>query len=1147
MDFSANTIVEVINKTNAYLINACSVQSAEATNATKNLLKTKEEQKECERKIDNECRMKVDALAKKAKELIDADENYVKELNSLNEKLKSVDKKYAKIERKLSFAGITDEQKKDIIISANGDENVDERIVEKIYLFFKNNSHRYIAKPISPIVIASKKRKRLYEKLASCLMAIEPFVQKNKKYYIDRRDEDVKTAKDDAAQQALNLHKRFSIKLNKMLQESQADNAFLLDESQKVLKETFDESFYALYKSVRERTKKCFEQINEDDAFNNDIYVGDIAWGLDERLLDNPIGENFVKNNKQLFEDGVAFLPWTMRLSDCQSVFISHETSADKEDAIAWMNQFIYSFIRQLPVNGIELTIFDADCRGNSIFPFLNLPALMPEMFSKKIFTSYEDISSRIQELNQYVDSVIQQKLSNKYKDVFEYNAATPENPLPIKLVCAFDFPKSMDDRTCETLLSIIKNANRCGIFIAICYNPSEQNNNYGGMMPLVQAIKEQSLCLSQSRGLLRLEKSGLAVLPVELPKQAVIDKFCFDYECVAKKKLTRGIPFISVVKEGEMFAKKSAEGISLPVGKGDGSATQFIEFGKRSSQHAIITGATGSGKSTLLHTLIMSSLINYSPDELNLYLMDFKSGTEFKIYESVPVPHIKLLALDALQEFGESILMELVEEQNRRSQLFKDSGEHTNLKSYVTATGRSMPRILVIMDEFQILFNDNANRKVAMHCAELANKIVTEGRAFGIHLVMATQTLRSIREKTALSNSTIEQMRIRVGLKCGEEDANYIFGDTNARDALMKMKGAIGTAVYNPEFTEASNCGFRVAYCSESEQKSLLTTIANACKDKYATDIKVFEGKRVPQFPLPLIDEYEHNETTELALEIGEPIRIDTPVKISFNKKKNNNVLVVGSDANLMSQTISSIVLGTAFTPNTKTYFMDGNAFFDEPIDPYVEQLSKIKPDIKIITTRKDCLLCIEDLHDEFKKRRKSVSNSTEKHVVVINGLQYIDIISSMLKGDYINRDDYIEADFSASTESNDTFNFDFDYSSNSVDYSAAIKELIEMGYAYGIYFVIACNEYQTAREVLHYGANIMNKLSNRIVFAISDKDSDELIDGVQVSGMNNVTAVYTDGIKRTMQFKPYGLPDINNICGGKYASKFTSDTEGN
>lgn len=1132
MDFKINSVIDIINRTNAYLKNACLVQSSETSNATKSLLKLKEEQKQAEKRIDVECERRVNAYDQNAKELINADKNFVEQLRELNEKLKSVDKKYAKYESRVNFAGITEESRKQLLLLIDGGGNFDENMVEKIYLFFKNNSYRYISKPISPVIIASKKRKLLYEQLASCLLIVDSFVEDNKKYYIECRDEYVKSAKEDAAQQVFNLRKRFDIKLNIMLQESQKDNAFLLEESQKTLSATFNEEFYASYKSIIGRVKQYLNEINNEETFTDEIYVGDIAWQLDDSIINNPIGKNFIKNNSQIFEDGVAFLPWTMKLSNCQSIFVTPAASSDKEKAICWVNQFLYSFIRQLPVNGIELTIFDPDRRGNSIFPFLNFPTLMPEMFSKKIFTTIEDINSRVQELNQYVDSVIQQKLSNKYKDVFEYNEATPENPLPIKVVCIFDFPKFFENRAYETLLSIIKNAARCGIFVAICYNPGEQKNNCGDIVSIIQSIKNESICLIQSNDLLRLEKSGLAVLPIELPKQSIIDEFCISYERASKKKLSKGIPFISIVKEGDFFNKKSAECISLPVGKGDGSAIQFIEFGKRSSQHAIITGATGSGKSTLLHTLIMSALINYSPDELNLYLMDFKSGTEFKVYETIPVPHIKLLALDALQEFGESILMELVEEQNRRSQLFKDGGEHTNLKSYVLATGQSMPRILVIMDEFQILFNESANRKVAMHCAELANKIVTEGRAFGIHLVMATQTLRSIREKTALSNSTIEQMRIRVGLKCGEEDANYIFGDSNARDALMKMKGAIGTAVYNPEFTEAGNSGFRVAYCNENEQKSLLTTIRTVCEGKFTANIKVFEGKRVPQFPLSLIDTYRKNDTSEIALEIGEPIRIDTPVKILFNKKKNNNLLVVGSNTNLMSQIIFNIVLGASLTANTNTYFMDGNSFFDEPIDQHIEQVCNLQDSIKTITTRKDCLLCIEELYDEFKKRRKNISSSNVRHIVVINGLQYIDILLMILKGDYIRRDDYIETTFSAFSKVDDG-GLDFDYNDNMemIEYSSALKELIELGYAYGIYFVIACNEYQTVREVLHYGAGLMNKLTNRIAFAISDKDSDELIEGVQVSGMNDVTAVYTDGIKRTMQFKPYSIPKVSDI----------------
>ena len=55
--------------------------------------------------------------------------------------------------------------------------------------------------------------------------------------------------------------------------------------------------------------------------------------------------------------------------------------------------------------------------------------------------------------------------------------------------------------------------------------------------------------------------------------------------------------------------------------------------LGKGTSQHVLIAGKTGSGKSTLLHALITNAALRYSPDEVELYLIDFKKGVEFKIY----------------------------------------------------------------------------------------------------------------------------------------------------------------------------------------------------------------------------------------------------------------------------------------------------------------------------------------------------------------------------------------------------------------------------------------------------------------------------------------------------------------------------------
>ena len=57
-------------------------------------------------------------------------------------------------------------------------------------------------------------------------------------------------------------------------------------------------------------------------------------------------------------------------------------------------------------------------------------------------------------------------------------------------------------------------------------------------------------------------------------------------------------------------------------------------------AQHNIaIAGKTGSGKSNTIHIIILN-IIKYPPSELELYLIDFKKGVEFKIYATHKIPH---------------------------------------------------------------------------------------------------------------------------------------------------------------------------------------------------------------------------------------------------------------------------------------------------------------------------------------------------------------------------------------------------------------------------------------------------------------------------------------------------------------------------
>ena len=120
-------------------------------------------------------------------------------------------------------------------------------------------------------------------------------------------------------------------------------------------------------------------------------------------------------------------------------------------------------------------------------------------------------------------------------------------------------------------------------------------------------------------------------------------------------------VPFESIAPpEDEIWTGDSRGGIAVPLGRAGATAFQFLTLGKGTSQHALIAGKTGSGKSTLLHVLITQLALRYSPDEVELYLIDFKKGVEFKTYASHQLPHARVVAVESEREFGLSVLQRL-------------------------------------------------------------------------------------------------------------------------------------------------------------------------------------------------------------------------------------------------------------------------------------------------------------------------------------------------------------------------------------------------------------------------------------------------------------------------------------------------------
>lgn len=861
----------------------------------------------------------------------------------------------------------------------------------------------------------------------------------------------------------------------------------------------------------------------EKCEFPYQLVMGQIHYPADI-FTDNVIYDVLYRN----FSDGQGHiaLPMLFDLTQNSNLMITY-TENDSAYAKQLAEHFLWCFLSEIPVNRLNICVCDYEKKGRSLLPLMKLRNECPQLFDGAIHTNAEDIYERLQKLDLQIDNVIQSKLAGRFPNMAEYNRNMPNRPEPVTVLVIFDFPGGFEQRSRQLLMNIMKNGGKCGIYTILCHNRNTVSYSYENTEEWMEGIREHCTVLLQDGEKQLLYPHNLFVSVQEGVDAERAERFASLYKEKSKALQNKGLAFQEILGD-TLFDGEGGRGLSIPVGVGDGNSIVSVSFGKGSSHHALIAGATGSGKSTLLHTLIMSAMLHYSPDNLHLYLMDFKSGTEFKIYESARLPHIKLLALDAMQEFGESILENLVEEMARRSGKFKEYNV-SKISEYVKTSGKNMPAILVVMDEFQVLYNDASNRKVALNCAQLTKRIVTEGRSFGIHLVMATQSTNIITDLT-LESGTIEQMRIRIGLKCGEADARYLFADRNEDSALDMMKGPIGTAVMNEEYTEQDNIGFRTAFCDEKQQKHYLSVIEKQFSG-CVYDMQTFEGGRTVD--LTTVETAQGAglyEAGTVSIEIGGMIKVAPPLCVTFDRKRRHNTLICGADEKMTNNLVRLYCLGILQNTNTNLYCLDGEELLGEE-DACYEEFARFGSRFLLAKTRGDVIRYIRQVYDEYTDKKKHGGGL--QSFIVIKNLQFLDLIKAMFKNDYFDENEYLEEEnvVTKQDDADPLGEFDFAGMGESMGITEKMQKLIDDGTAYGIHFIVTSTEYQSVRETMYYGSEILSKFPERFVYALGDSDADSLIDGVAVSTLGSNTVYYTDSVKNTFQVKPYLFPQGEDL----------------
>jgi hypothetical protein len=308
------------------------------------------------------------------------------------------------------------------------------------------------------------------------------------------------------------------------------------------------------------------------------------------------------------------------------------------------------------------------------------------------------------------------------------------------------------------------------------------------------------------------------------------------------------------------------------------------------------IVGQTGSGKTNLMHVLITTLALNYSPDEIELYLIDFKDGVGFKQYATCRLPQARVIAIQSEREFGLSVLQGLEAELKRRFDLFRGAGVE-NLAEYRAKTKEKMPRLLLIVDEFQDFFQPQDG--LDQQARSFFERIVRQGRAFGIHILLATQSLSGT---AALPSSTQEQMGIRIVLQCSETDAGLILAHGNhaARQITRRGEGIYNDASGRIE----GNKPFQAPLYSDSDFEKCMGAIRRLADAVGNTaGPLVFEGNEPARIeecqPLAsLAATATWPEKRGMAtIWLGEPVAIRPPIAARFQRQAGRHLLILARE----------------------------------------------------------------------------------------------------------------------------------------------------------------------------------------------------------------------------------------------------------
>ncbi|MFA9479192.1 FtsK/SpoIIIE domain-containing protein [Phycisphaerales bacterium AB-hyl4] len=824
------------------------------------------------------------------------------------------------------------------------------------------------------------------------------------------------------------------------------------------------------------------------------------------------VASDAAKRGKYRLEVPKTFdVPALLAMPDRGSLLIETD-SAGRDKSLELLQTVMARLLTTFPPGQVRFTLIDPVGLGQSFAGFMHLADYDDKLVGSRIWTESQHIEARLGALTNHMENVIQKYLRNEFKTIDEYNAQAHELAEPYRFVVIADYPHGFSEEATRRLNSIVTSGPRCGVYALVVRDVRETVPGGGK----AEDLQRKCVQLVHRDGKLTWEDEVFGAFPLKVerpPHEIVLTELLNRVGEQSREASRVEVPFESIAPdEQNLWSRDASKELHVPLGRTGATRLQELRLGTGMAQHVLMAGKTGSGKSTLLHVLITNLALWYSPDEVEFYLIDFKKGVEFKTYATHKLPHARAVAIESDREFGLSVLQRLDAELARRGELFREAGVQ-NLADYRTAKPDAvMPRTLLIVDEFQELFSEDD--KLAADASLLLDRLVRQGRAFGIHVLLGSQTLAG---SSGLPRSTMGQMAVRMALQCSEADAQLIFDDGNSAAKLLSRPGE---AIYNDAGGAVEgNSPFQIAWLTEAQREQQL---ARASAEAEAKQVEreptiVFEGSADADVAgnralAKLLDASEWptlSGSSEPVGWLGEPITIKSPTSVTFARRSGANVLMVGQRDGAVSALMSSLMVSLA-----AQHAADAARFvvFDATPDDarwagHFKKVAQALPHEVQIVTPRDPESAMSELADLLQQRQddSAAAQGGPAVFVLINGLHRFRI--------FRRSDDDLGFSFSEDAGKGDSPDKQF-------------ATLLREGPPVGMH-VVAWADTAVGLERAT-DRNALREFNQRVLFQMSANDSSNLIDSPIANKIGLTRALLYSEEQGTMEkFRPYALPD--------------------